>query len=52
VEFEQTGMAIEPRKFCSNECRMNAWIIKRAVKRLEGLSDEKALAILRGYSAR
>jgi hypothetical protein len=42
---------IEPengRRSCSDECRQAASIIKRAVKLLAGLSDERVLEILRG----
>jgi len=48
VRFDQTGMAISPKRFCCDECKMDAWIIKRAAKLLEGLTDERALKILRG----
>ena len=41
-------MAISPKRFCCDECKMDAWIIKRAAKLLEGLTDERALKILRG----
>jgi hypothetical protein len=45
--FPQTGLAIEPRRHCSGECRQAASIIKRAAKLLAGLSDERAIQILR-----
>jgi hypothetical protein len=48
VRFEQTGMAISPKRFCCDDCKMDAWIIKRAAKLLEGLSDERVLEIIRG----
>jgi hypothetical protein len=49
VRFEQTGMVrMEPRRFCNDRCRMDAWILKRAAKLLEGLTDDDALRILRG----
>jgi hypothetical protein len=47
VEFEQTGMAIAPRRFCCPECRMDAWTIKRVAELLKQLSDAEALKILR-----
>lgn len=47
VRFEQTGMEISPKRFCSNGCKMDAWAIRRVKALLEGLSDEKALEILR-----
>jgi hypothetical protein len=30
VRFPQTGLAIKPRRFCSDECRQQASIIRRA----------------------
>jgi hypothetical protein len=48
VRFEQTGvMRLEPRKYCCDQCRQDAWGIKRAAKLLEGLSDTEVLRILR-----
>jgi hypothetical protein len=48
VQFHQTGMMrMEPRRFCCPECRMDAWVIKRASKLLEGLADERVIQILR-----
>jgi hypothetical protein len=47
VRFEQTGTAMQPRRFCSDTCRQDAWIIKRAAALLEGLNDERVLEILR-----
>lgn len=49
ARFEQTGMVrMEPRRFCNDRCRMAAWILKRAKKLLEGLTDDEALRILQG----
>ena len=48
VRFEQTGLEIEPRRFCSGDCRQHASLIRRVAKLLENETDERALAILRG----
>jgi hypothetical protein len=45
--FPKSGMAISPKRFCRDECKMNAWILKRASKLLEGLTDEEKLKVLR-----
>ena len=45
VRFAKTG---KPKRFCSDQCRMDAWAIRRVGELLKDLSDEKALAILRG----
>jgi hypothetical protein len=38
----------DPQKYCNEQCRLDAWAIRRAAKLLEGVSDERALEILRG----
>jgi hypothetical protein len=48
VRFEQTGLKIEPKRYCSDQCRQQASIIRRAAKLLEKVSDREALKILRG----
>ena len=48
VRFEQTGLEIEPRRFCCGECRQQASLIRRVAKLLENETDERALEILRG----
>jgi hypothetical protein len=40
-------MAIEPRRYCSDECRQSASIIKRARDLLRGLSDGELLKVMR-----
>ena len=47
VRFRQTGMAISPKRFCCNECKQQASIIKRAAALLAGLEDSRVLEILR-----
>jgi hypothetical protein len=49
VRFPQTGMAIIPKRFCCDECKQQASIIKRAAMLLEGLTDKKVIEILRHY---
>jgi len=34
VRFEQTGLAMKPRRFCSDECKQQASIIRRAASLL------------------
>jgi len=40
-------MRLEPRKYCCDQCRQDAWVIKRAAKLLEGFTDAEAIKILR-----
>jgi hypothetical protein len=47
VSFKQTGMKIKPRRYCSDECKLDAWAFKRVSKLLEGLADERVIQILR-----
>jgi hypothetical protein len=47
VRFEEAGLEISPKRFCCDRCKQDASILRRASKLLEGLSDEKALEILR-----
>lgn len=47
VQFEQTGiMRLEPRKFCSAECRQDAWILRRAKALLDKVGIIKFHTIL------
>lgn len=49
MRFDQTGIRrLEPRRFCSDRCRQDAWILRRAAGLLQGLSDERVLKILNG----
>src|SRR4029453_7927607 len=47
VSFQQTGLAISPKRFCCEECKQQASIIKRAARLLSGLHDSRVLEILR-----
>ena len=50
VRFPQTGLKMSPKRFCSNECKQQASIIRRAVKLLKGLSGDAVLEILGAVS--
>ena len=50
-QFPQTGLRIEPRRFCSDRCRQQASLIRRVAK-LYGLSPQTMHEVLtkaRGY---
>jgi hypothetical protein len=46
-EFPESGLNIEPRRYCSPECRQQASLIRRVAALLDGLSDSAVIAILR-----
>jgi hypothetical protein len=46
VRFPQTGLKIEPRRFCCGECRQQASLLRRVAILLEGFSPEAAHEIL------
>jgi hypothetical protein len=46
--FPQTGLRIEPRRFCSDRCRQQASLIRRVGALLNDLPDEEIIRILRG----
>src|SRR4029079_10221992 len=39
IQFKPSGMAMEPRRYCSDECRQSASLIRRARELLRGFSD-------------
>lgn len=40
ARFEQTGIVrMEPRKYCSDRCRQDAWVLRRVAALLASLSD-------------
>ena len=47
IRFPQTGLQIEPRRFCSEKCRQEASLIRRVAVLLNGLPDETVIRILR-----
>jgi hypothetical protein len=49
VKFEQTGVVrLEPRKYCCDRCRLDAWHLREAAKLLENETDQRVIEILRG----
>jgi hypothetical protein len=46
VEFEPSGLKMKPKRFCCDQCKQEASILRRAAKLLEGLSDAEVLEIL------
>ena len=48
--FEQTGKAMKPRRFCSDECKQQASLIRRVAALFEGLPNAKVIEILRGLN--
>jgi hypothetical protein len=48
VSFPQSGLEIEPRRFCSGDCRQQASLIRRVAKLLENETDERVIEIIRG----
>jgi hypothetical protein len=48
VKFEQTGIVrLEPRKYCCERCRVDAWHLREAAKLMEKVSDKRMIQILR-----
>jgi hypothetical protein len=48
-QFEQTGvMRLEPRKYCRDQCRLDAWHLREAARLLENETDQRVIEILRG----
>jgi hypothetical protein len=45
--FPQTGLRIEPRRFCSDRCRQQASLIRRVGALLNDLPDEEIIKVLR-----
>jgi len=39
--FQQTGLKIEPRRFCSDQCRQQASLIRRVGALLNDLPDQE-----------
>jgi hypothetical protein len=46
VRFDQTGMAISPKRFCCDQCKLNTWAIRKAAKLLKGYSPADVYEIL------
>jgi len=45
VEFEPSGLAIKPRRFCCDECKMDVYALRRVAK-LYGLEIEAVHDVL------
>lgn len=50
VRFVQTGLAMSPKRFCCDECKQQASLIRRVAVLLSGLSDEAVIEIIRGQA--
>ncbi len=50
LAFEASGTAMQPRRFCSDRCRLNHWILRKAGALLAPLGQAKAWAILKGLN--
>jgi hypothetical protein len=48
--FKPGGVANSPKRFCSNLCKQQASILRRAAKLLDALPDDQAIRILREIS--
>jgi hypothetical protein len=46
VQFQQTGLAISPKRFCSDTCKQQASLIRRVAALLKPLGKEKAWDVL------
>jgi len=46
--FAPSGLAIEPKRFCNNRCRMTAWFIKKAGEAMKDLTDAEVIKVIRG----
>ncbi len=49
LPFEASGTAMQPRRFCSDKCRMDHWILRKAGALLAPLGKTKAWKILKGF---
>ena len=47
VRFPRTGLAVSPKRFCSDTCKQQASLIRRVAALLAGLEDSQVLEILR-----
>jgi hypothetical protein len=47
VTFEPSGLAMEPKRYCCDACKMDVYALRRVRKLLENETDERVLEILR-----
>jgi hypothetical protein len=52
VSFPQTGLQIEPRRYCSPECRQKTSLMVRVADLLADLPDSEALKVLKALRSR
>jgi hypothetical protein len=48
VRFEQTGFAMSPKRFCCDDCKQQASLIRRVRALLVPLGKERAWEVLSG----
>jgi len=48
--YEQTGLVMNPRRYCSDECKQQGSILKRAARLLVGLDQARVWEILKGLN--
>jgi hypothetical protein len=48
VRFDQNGMGISAKRFCSDPCKQQASLIRRVMRLLKDIPDKRALEIVRG----
>ena len=46
-EIEPTKHGGDPKKYCNERCRLEAWHLREAAKLLDGKSDQEKLNVLK-----
>ena len=46
VEFQPSGLQMEPKRYCSTQCRQQASLIRRAAKLLQVLPIARQMGVL------
>ncbi len=52
LAFEASGTAMQPRRFCSDRCRMEYWTLRKVAALLVPLGQAKAWALLKEVTAK
>ena len=52
VRFPQSGLAMSPKRFCSDGCKQQASLIRRVAALLEPLGKEKAWEVLSTFEGK
>ena len=47
VEFEKSGPAVRPKRFCSPECTRTGWAVRKVADGCKALSDAEVIEIIR-----